>query len=628
MSRIRQLVAFFTDSSQNLNWMVFLFGILMYANLLPGGYTFGDELFGTDDNPLTSQGVSAIPDVFTEKGYGWFDFQPLTKASFALEYSLVGQHYLFSNFVQIVLFGITCLVLFLLINRLFPRVSPGLRFTAILLFVIHPVNSMVVNSQLGRADMLGLVFFGLGTLRLFRWQDSGRVKSILLAFFFFVLALLSNPQIMSWFLLPIFMLWINRVEGKSKIFGVFVCLMAAVFTYALFRVGNLSAPNVLVVYNPLVEIPNLIERVAPGLYVLLHGFKLLVVPKPLQSSYGYGYFEMVGWSNPLVYVSILILVMLLVTAFTARKRLPMLSVGSFIILIDLVPFSNVFFLQKTIFDEKSLFGASLGLCLIIVSLLGYLFKTKDTDSVKQLFAFNTSYKVVLLILLILGSYQTFSRNYTWINNYQLTVTDVGTAENCAIANYQAGKHLRVEYYNLSVPDIEAHIDSAALYLQKSIAIYDRWPVSIIELGELRLNDSDQPGLALQLFEKAALLEPNNAEVAMNIALALSKLGRTGEAIEACARVLKINPSNEMAMDQILLLYSGSGYFDEAEYVNQRYFQLHPESPRPYYHQAQILLSKNDTVRALDYLYEAKARSSNSEELDAVILKLQSAKIAN
>ena len=623
MLRIRSIIAYLTDSSQNLNWMVFFFGVLMYTNILPDGFTFGDELVGTGENTITSRGISAIPDIFTETGYGWFDYQPLAKASFALEYSLVGQYYLFSNFVQIGLFGLVCLVMYLMIGRLLSGVSPALRLMAILLFVAHPANTIVVNSLLGRAEMLGFIFFGLGTIKLIDWLELAKPKSLVLALLLMVLGLLSQPQVMSWFLLPVFAVWVNGIKGKSKVFGLIGCLLGAIFVYALFRIGNLSDPNILAVYNPLIELTGFSERLAAGLYVLLHGFKLLMFPHTLLSSYSYGSFEMVGWNNPMVYISLLILIAQLLVVFLARKRLPMLAFGAFLILIDLVPFSNLFSLQSSIFDEKSLFGATLGICLIIVSLIGFFLKVKDTDTIKQVFVRNNSFRYLLLLLLVLGGYKTYSRNYVWVNNYKLTTVDAESDPNAAIANFQAGKYLRVEYYKYPVQNLISHIDSAAFYLNKSIDIFDQWPTSIMELGELRLQDSGQPGLALQLFEKAAQIEPENPEIVLNIGLSLSSLGRTGEAIEMFGTVLEMDPTDERAMEQILMLYTNNSYFDEAEYVNQRYFQLHPESAQPYLYQSKILLSRNDTVKALDYLNEAKTRNPEGQDINELLLKFQS-----
>ena len=143
------------------------------------------------------------------------------------------------------------------------------------------------------------------------------------------------------------------------------------------------------------------------------------------------------------------------------------------------------------------------------------------------------------------------------------------------------------------------------------------------MGELRLQDSGQPGLALQLFEKAAQIEPENPEIVLNIGLSLSSLGRTGEAIEMFGTVLEMDPTDERAMEQILMLYTNNSYFDEAEYVNQRYFQLHPESAQPYLYQSKILLSRNDTVKALDYLNEAKTRNPEGQDINELLLKLQS-----
>lgn len=586
----------------------------MYANTLPNGYTFGDVAVATEQNELITKGFSGIPEIINEEGYGWFGFTPLSKSTFAIEYQFAGDYYLLSNYIQIILFGLVCMVFFVLLSRLFPKSAITTKIIAIALFAVHPANTQTVNSMPGRADLLSLLFFGLGLVYFWNWYERKSIKPLAVGGVFYMLALLSDSEIASWFFVPIFILLMIKKESFSRILPLIGTSITTVLIYGLYRTTNISEPTVLAIFNPLVELSDLGERLDTVVFTIGMYLKLLVYPNPLISAYGFGHFDMANWQEPHVYLGLIGSSCLLLIAIIARKRLPLLSVGSFIILIDIIPFSNLFGNQASIFDEKVLFGATLGVCLMLASIMGRLFKIDSESSLKLTYKNKPILATLVLTIIGLASYQTYSRNYDWVIDYKLTTNDVELAENNAIINYQCGRYLRQEYLKYPVRDIVAHVDSAAYYLERSIAIYGNWSPPIIELGRLRLYETEQPDIALELFQKALQLDASQLELKLEIGQSLARLGRTGEAIEIYGEVLEISPENIIAMDQIVWLYLNSNHLDEAEYVNQRFFQLHPSSGRPYEYQGKILEARGDSLNAARYFEEALGRFiENGEE---------------
>ena len=136
-----------------------------YGNTLYNGYNLDDTLV-TQNHPLTSQGVAAIPRIFKspyyfdEAGYA-FDYRPVVTSSFAIEHSLFGEQPLVSHAINVLLYGLTVVLLFFLLRLFMPGSgNRKLWFPGIvsLLFLIHPIHSEVVNSIKNRDELLALLF--------------------------------------------------------------------------------------------------------------------------------------------------------------------------------------------------------------------------------------------------------------------------------------------------------------------------------------------------------------------------------------------------------------------------------------------------------------------------------------
>ncbi|MBK8659423.1 MAG: hypothetical protein IPN22_11290 [Bacteroidetes bacterium] len=75
----------------------------VYSNSLFNGYNLDDELV-TKKHPLTSQGIKAIPEIFSspyysdDMGYA-YDYRPLVHVSFAIEHQLFGEHVAVSHMI-------------------------------------------------------------------------------------------------------------------------------------------------------------------------------------------------------------------------------------------------------------------------------------------------------------------------------------------------------------------------------------------------------------------------------------------------------------------------------------------------------------------------------------------------
>ena len=185
--------------------LIFLFAFLLFANSIPNDYNMDDELV-TINHRLTSKGVSAIPEIFTSpyyqdaQGYS-YEYRPVVLVSFAIEHQFFGDNAHVSHFFNIVLYALCCLVLYLVLLRLFKKHFHIIPLAITLLFIAHPAHTEVVCSIKNRDEILGLLFSFL-TLHsaLIAIQNSKKWLLILVPLFF-TLALMSKITVISFVIL-------------------------------------------------------------------------------------------------------------------------------------------------------------------------------------------------------------------------------------------------------------------------------------------------------------------------------------------------------------------------------------------------------------------------------------------
>ena len=152
--------------------IVFGFSTLIYFNSILNNYSMDDELV-TQNHRLTSKGISAIPEIFRSPYYedraGYkYEYRPLVLVTFAIEHSIFGDNPHVSHFINVLLYGLLCLVLFNLLKLLFASYDVTFALLVTLVFAAHPTHTEVVASIKNRDEILALLF-GLFSLN-YAWQ--------------------------------------------------------------------------------------------------------------------------------------------------------------------------------------------------------------------------------------------------------------------------------------------------------------------------------------------------------------------------------------------------------------------------------------------------------------------------
>jgi hypothetical protein len=222
--------------------IIFAFSFGLYFNTLFNGYNLDDELV-TNNHRITSKGWDVlkfnfeafnsvqlqdssfaqklryfVPIVFTVPYYqdnaGYkYEYRPLVFASFALEHALFAKKTAvngsevetdsptISHFINILLYAFLCVLLFLVLCKLFRNYNIIFPLLITLLFAAFPMHTEDVASIKNRDELLALIF-GLLSLN-FSWAYIQKSKPVylVLVLLFFTCGILSKPTTITFVLL-------------------------------------------------------------------------------------------------------------------------------------------------------------------------------------------------------------------------------------------------------------------------------------------------------------------------------------------------------------------------------------------------------------------------------------------
>lgn len=236
----------FSESPYFWHYVIFAFTFLLFFNSIFNEYAMDDELV-TINHRLTSKGIAAIPEIFTSPYYedaaGYsFEYRPVVLASFAIEHSLFGENPHVSHFWNVLLYALSCVLLFHVLKGLFRDYSVYLAVGASLLFAAHTAHTEVVCNIKCRDEILAL-FFSLLTLQCSLNAITKSWKWLLLVTAVFTLALMSKISVMPFvMLIPILMILFTSVRLWQV-----VAITFAMSLPSFFFIINVRSTNVKVI---------------------------------------------------------------------------------------------------------------------------------------------------------------------------------------------------------------------------------------------------------------------------------------------------------------------------------------------------------------------------------------------
>lgn len=484
-----------------LGGFIFAIAFLLYANTITHDYALDDNSVITDSH-IVRGGAKNIGKVFTTRyrqgsfGNSSTMYRPMSIAMFAVEWNISKNNPSISHFVNVLMFAFTCLLLFLTFKEILGKYSIWIPFLAALLFAIHPVHTEIVANIKSRDEIL-VLFFGVIALNLL-WKyikEGEQTKHLLWSVLAMTAAMFSKENAVNMVaLVPLSLFFFSKLE-LPKIAGVSVLYFIPVALYIMVRISVLGE-----MFPPGTE-PDLIdnflansnasgmEQKATAMWVMGKYLCLLVFPYPLICDYNYNYIPITNFSNPLVFVSVLVHVGLLGYALWSMKSKKFLSYAILFYLGNMALYSNIL---KTIgagLGERFLYISSFGFCLAVAYFLAkYLGGgTSREEGPNDLSSMLGNSRIPLLsivgVIMILASYQTIMRNFDWKDSYTLYAADIEKApESARLNGYIGTEYLKKGKDEADPKKKKEYFDNAVSVYTKAVSIYPNYTEALGQLG--------------------------------------------------------------------------------------------------------------------------------------------------
>jgi tetratricopeptide (TPR) repeat protein len=346
--------------------------------------------------------------------------------------------------------------------------------------------------------------------------------------------------------------------------------------------------------------------------------KLLFFPHPLTHDYYPHQIAITDFSNPLVWLILVGCIALVVYGIwnLKKKSVPAFGILYFIITFSIV--SNLFFNLGTFMNERFLFMPSIGFTLIVGWWL-YRLSIASAPALQK-----TAIGVTAAVCLLFGI-KTFTRNFTWMDDFTLFLTDVKTSDNSIKCNISAGGSC-LQIWKKSQKDRDKR--DAYKYLEKALKLDDHALNAYLLLSELAYLD-DNPDLAFQAARNANLIDPENPqaqnllEIATNAQKAheidpvneLLNQGKVDEAWIEVNKILEREPDNIVARNvRGNVLGRGYGRLDDAIKEFEAIVAEHPDFSSSWENMGICYAIKRDFANAERCLLHAHELSPDNENI--------------
>ena len=447
---------FFTNKKLHLI-ILFVFGFLLYANTIGHDYTVDDSIVITD-NDFVKEGFSGIGKILGNDTFlGFFKvekslvaggrYRPLSLVTFAIEYQLFGESPTVSHFVNILLYALTGMLLYLVVLQLFRHKQSTethfIAFVTAILFLAHPIHTEAVANIKGRDEIMALLG-SLGALYFaLRYAFKGQVSQLILASICFFFGILSKENTITFLaVIPLAMYIFTKVKTSTIgiTTGVLVVLAAVFLVLRSSILGDAASfsanTNMELMNNPYLKWNGsqyvaftAMEKFGTIFYTLGKYFVLMIFPHPLTHDYYPAQIPMMTFGDWQVILTLLIYVGAGIYALMRLPKKDPIAFGIIYFIATLSVVSNLVFPIGTNMSERFMFMPSVGLCLIAAVLLYKLVN-------KRLVNFgDLKLALPILALFLIGfSLKTVVRNMAWKDNYTLFSTDIHTSTNSAKLN--------------------------------------------------------------------------------------------------------------------------------------------------------------------------------------------------
>ena len=492
-----------------------------YFNTVSNEYALDDTLV-INNNKYVQQGFSGIGKILSADTYDSYNqymhgnstqqlsggrYRPLSVIVFAIEHQLFGESPGMRHFIGVLFYTLCVLsVFYFLRNFLLKKVKWGedIAFLSTVLFTIHPIHTEVVANIKSLDEILSLTLIMLTFIFSLKYIELKKSFFLILGMVSFLLALLAKEYAATLIvLLPLLFYLLGEEKPKDSLLKA-VPYIGVLVLYFVIRFAAVGIPhsvqNDKLLTNPYLYATPL-QKIATEIFVLGKYLALLFYPNPLSADYSYAQIAYRDFSNISVWFTILVYLGIIALGILLLMRKNILALPIFFFLLNLALISNFMLDIGATMGERLIFHSSLGFTIIIA--FG-LFKLVESFALVQKRQVMTVIPVVLIILCFI---KTTERNREWKNDTTLFIADVKTVPNSFMANGNAGTgYIRLSMEPENSKRVRGLLDTAMIYLHRSISIFKTFDVSYFNLGVCYMNTGN-PDMAKFYWDTTRMITP-------------------------------------------------------------------------------------------------------------------------
>lgn len=562
-------------SSFNLQALILIvIGFVFYSNSFFNEYALDDGIV-IEKNAYVQEGFRGIPKILKTDAYDSFyksmnagqqlsggRYRPLSIVTFAIEQQFFGKKKsatqppsptelaTLRHVVNVLFYIFSMVVLLFFLREFIFKTNPFTAFMIALLFLIHPIHTEVVANVKSRDEILSLLFIILTFIKALRFSETKQRKDLFFGLFYYFLALLSKEYAITLIVLIPLLLYVKQNDSLKQAFLSTLPFLAVAAVYLLIRfsiVGkgaNIENPDVL--NNPF-KFATADEKWATKIEILNHYLRLLVYPHPLSSDYSYSTIPYTTFTDPKVWLSIVIhLGMIAATVILFFKR-NILSFALAFYLIHLLLISNFLMDIGATMGERLIYHSSFGFCIVMGILVAWVLQ-----EIKKKTTTNAVGAVLAAAIVIWCGNATIARNAEWKNDTSLFIADAEKVPNSVLVNGNAGK----AYIDLSEmlenkTKEKELVTKSIYYLNRSVTTHKEYVNGYLNLGVayFKLKDYDK---ARECWETAKKIYPSNPFLKRNMGLlgqiyyrdAMNfGMNQPKEAIRLLEKAIEVDPDN-------------------------------------------------------------------------------------
>jgi len=497
------------------------------------------------ENVQVQQGLTAATVKWAFSSSYASNWHPLTWLSHALDCQFFGLNPAGHHFSSLLLHTLNALLLFLILAR--ATGAPVRSFFVAALFALHPINVESVAWIAERKNVLSM-FFLLLSLGAYGWYARRpSIARYLVPFLLFACALAAKPMVVTLpFLLLLVDFWpLQRVLGAASPSSAFPVQQFPFLRLVLEKIPllflsgcssllTLAAQSTVITSNA--RLP-LSARLANALYAYSMYIVKTFWPVRLASFYPYEGLRLSTWQ---VLLFLLFLAGLTVWIWRERARL-YLPVGWFWFLGSLVPVIGLVQVGDQAMADRYAYLPLVGIFCILVWGAFDLAQNRKLD-------LRVVAAVAGLALAVL-SFMTWRQIGVWKSSYDLWSHALEvTTDNYMAENYVGTAEL--------VQNFEAtgqrYSPEALVHFQNAVRINPTDPISHLNLGA-DLHEHGHLPEAIEQYKAVLQLtrDPHLVEKCLlDLGAAERQLGHFSEGREYDLQVLKMDPSSDVALDNL------------------------------------------------------------------------------